>query len=146
MFENRSLFAKHFAWAQGPPGGPPPPPVTLTVRYDDADGVLMASFPPGAFGPPPPPPAPEKPAAAMTPQERERAEARRVIAQVEGGAFEYALVPRAEGIFLMGWIDDGVLLDVEQLFHEFELENGKAVRLTVRGENDMILGKATREK
>jgi hypothetical protein len=80
----------------------------------------------------------------MTPQERERAEARRLLAAIEQDAFTYLLVPRAEGIFLLGWEQDGVLLDVEPLYHEFELENGRAVRLTVRDDKDRVMGTSTR--
>src|SRR5690606_36241381 len=104
---------------------PPPPPVVLTLARGE-DGVLSAGFPPGAFGPPPGA-APEAPAAdsALSPQERERAEARRTLAALEQGAWEYMLVPRAEGVFAMGWVEGGELLEVYDFFHEFELEGGR---------------------
>jgi hypothetical protein len=120
------------------------PPAVLTVRHDES-GRLLASFPPGVFTPPGgAAPEPDPDPSSMTPQERERAEARRVLAAVEQGAFTYLLVPRAEGIFLLGWEEDGVLLDVEPLYHEFELENGRAVRLTVRDDKDRVMGTSTR--
>jgi hypothetical protein len=128
-----------------PEMGQAPPPTVLTVRHSE-DGSLLASVPPGAFGPPPDPATlVSADESKMSAQERERAEARRVIAAQQQEAFEYLLVPRARGIFLMGWIQDGLLYDVEQVYHEFEFEEGRAVRLTVRGDNDQIFATATRD-
>ena len=124
--------------------GKGPPPTVLTVKRGE-EGRLIASFPPGVFTPPAdtarPDPAAE---AAMSPQERERAEARRALAAPDSGPFEYVLVPRARGVFLMAWVENGELLDVEQLYHEFEFEGERAVRLRVRDRNDRVLGTATR--
>lgn len=131
--------------APNPETGEAPPPMVLTVRLAE-DGSLLAGFPPGAFGPPPDPTAMSADESSMSPQERERAEARRVLAAQAREGFEYLLVPRAKGIFLMGWVQDGVLLDVEKIYHEFEFENDRAVRLTVRGEDDRILGTGTRDR
>lgn len=123
-----------------------PPPTVMTIIHSDS-GVLRASFPPGAFAPPPPPvQEPSEAEAKMTPQERERAEATRKLASMQQGEFSYALVPRARGVFLMGWMDGGVLYDVEELFHEFEFEQDRPIRLTVRDDKDRVLGTAERVK
>ena len=123
-----------------------PPPTVLTISHSDS-GVLRASFPPGVFSPPPPPPQEHsEDEAKMTPQERERAEAKQKLAAMVQEEFSYALVPRARGVFLMGWLDDGVLYDVEELFHEFEFEQDRPVRLTVRDDKDRVLGTAERVK
>lgn len=127
----------------GPPGGELPPPMPLTIRLEE--GRLFASFPPGAFAPPPGPEPEPVDESAMSPQERERAHARQVLAEMEQGPFEYLLVPRARGIFMMGWFDDGVLLDVEEFYHEFEFVDGNAVSITIRGADDEIMGKGTRQ-
>lgn len=126
-----------------PESGRGPPPTVFTVRQAD-DGALYGAFPPGAFGPPPPEAEPTSDESDMTPQERERAEARRALATMESGAFEYVLVPRAEGVFLFGYVDDGELLEVEKVYHEFEFEDGHAVRLTVRSAEDTTFMTATR--
>ena len=126
--------------------GQAPPPTVLTFRQGD-DGALYGSFPPGAFGPPPsagPPAAPDPEDATLTPQERERAAAREALAAMESGAFEYVLVPRAEGIFLFGYAEDGVLLEVGEIYHEFEFDGDRAVRLTVRNPEDRVFMTATR--
>jgi hypothetical protein len=123
-----------------------PPPTVLTISHSES-GVLRASYPPGAFAPPPPPmKEPSEAEAKMTPQERERAEAKRKLAAMGQGEFSYALVPRARGVFLMGWLDDGLLYDVEEIFHEFEFEQDRPVRLTVRDDKDRVLGTAERIK
>lgn len=137
------------AWAitfsPNPETGEAPPPTTLTVRYAD-DSSLRAAFPPGAFGPPPSE-IPAVDGSDMTPQERERAEAKRALASMDSEGFEYVLVPRAPGIFLMGYVQDGLLYDVEKLYHEFELEEGRAVELKVRdGNSDQVLATATRRE
>jgi hypothetical protein len=122
------------------------PPTTLTLHYGD-DGRLHATYPP--FPAPPgvgPAALTEEQLAAMTPQERERAEARVALAQYEMGEMKYVLVPRAEGIYVMGWMEDGMLLDAGYVFHEFELEGGRAVRLTLRDDKDEIWGRAIRDK
>jgi hypothetical protein len=123
-----------------------PPPTVLTISHSRS-GVLRASFPPGAFAPPPPPAQEQsEDESKMTPQERERAEAKRKLAAMGQGDFSYALVPRARGVFLMGWLDDGVLYDVEELFHEFEFEQERPIRLTIRDDKDQVLGTAERVK
>lgn len=126
-----------------PPGGEMPPPMPLTITLND--GRLFASFPPGAFAPPPRPEPEPVDESALSPQERERAHARQVLREVEQGAFEYLLVPRAKGIFMMGWMEDGVLLDVEEFYHEFEFVDGKAVSITIRDADDQVMGKGARE-
>lgn len=125
----------------------PPPPTVLTLSRSE-DGILSAHFPPGAFGPPPPDSAAAAAAAAansaLSPQERERAEARRTLAALEQGEWDYILVPRAEGVFAMGWVENGELLEVYPFYHEFELEGGRAVRVTFRNEKDQVVGTAVR--
>jgi hypothetical protein len=129
-----------------PETGKGPPPTILTVTHTES-GMLRATFPPGAFGPPPPPKADStRSEATMSPQERERAEAKRKLAAFEQGDFSYVLVPRARGVFMMGWYDDGMLYDVEEFFHEFELENGRAVSITFRDDKDRVMATATRVK
>ncbi|CAN5809460.1 hypothetical protein BH23GEM9_BH23GEM9_37600 [soil metagenome] len=122
--------------------GEAPPPTTLTVRYDD-DGRLRATFPPGAFGPPPEA-IPEPDYSDMSPQERERAEARHTLAKMQVGGFTYLLVPRAEGIYVMGYEEDGELLEAGGIYHEFEFENGRAVSMTARNDEDRIVARGTR--
>jgi hypothetical protein len=124
-------------------GGDAPPPTLLTVEYGE-DGRLRATFPPGAFGPPPEA-IPEPDYSGMSAQDRERAEARHTLTLMEVGGFTYLLVPRAEGIYVMGYEENGVLLEAGGIFHEFELENGRAVRMTVRNDADRIVATATRE-
>lgn len=124
-------------------GGEAPPPAVLTVSHNE-DGMLLASYPPGVFAPPPPPEVDADAEADMTPQERERAEAKRKLAQVEGDGFSYVLVPRARGVFLMGWYMDGLLYDVEKFYHEFEFENDRAVRITFRADDDTVVAEGVR--
>jgi hypothetical protein len=120
-----------------------PPPMVLTVRHD-ANGSLIASFPPGAFAPPEAAAADGAAEAAMTPQERERAEARRLLAAQGAESFDMVLVPRAHGVFLLGYLQDGTLLDIEAIYHEFEFEGDRAVRLTIRDDQDRIYATGTR--
>jgi hypothetical protein len=128
-------------------GGPPsPPPMVGTISHSDT-GMLRMTYPPGAFGGPPPAPKVDAEAEAkMTPQERERAEARRKLATFEAEEFSYVLVPRSRGVFLMGWYDDGQLYDVEEWFHEFEFEGGRAVRITFRDDKDEVMATGVRVK
>lgn len=123
-----------------------PPSATATISFTD-EGRLRWTFPPGVFSPP----SSAKPAASeadakMTPQERERAEAKRKLSAFSEEEFSYVLVPRARGVFLMGWVDDGQLYDVEEFFHEFEFEGDRAVRLTLRNDKDEVRGTAVRVK
>jgi hypothetical protein len=127
-------------WEGGPPDAPPSPPAVLTITHG-AEGRLNASMSDTPGTPPPPAPADT---AAMTPQERERARARRTLAEMDAGGFDYLLVPRARGVFLFGYVDDGVLLEVSEIFHEFEIENEGAVRLVVRGPEDRVFARGTR--
>jgi hypothetical protein len=122
------------------------PPTVLTVRHADT-GSLHASFPPGAFAPPDgaAAEAPPEEDEDMTPQQRERAEARRVLAAQGTGEFGFVMVPRARGVFLLGWVQDGELLDVEEIYHEFEFDGDRAVRLTIRNAEDRVFLTATRE-
>ena len=46
--------------------------------------------------------------------------------------------------YALGWVDDGLLYDVEDIFHEFELVGGRAVSMTVRNPDDKVMGKAVR--
>ena len=128
---------------------PIPPPFVFTIGHG-ADDIVTAHIPAGAFGPPPPDSAADAAAAAaesaLPPQERERAAARRVLAGFEQGAWDYILVPRAEGVFAMGYVDDGELLEVYPFYHEFELEGGRPVRLTLRDEKDRIVGTGVRKE
>ncbi len=68
-----------------------------------------------------------------------------LAAQAREG-FEYLLVPRAKGIFR--WVGSRMACfsNVEKIYHEFEFENDRAVHLTVRGEDDRILGTGTRDR
>jgi hypothetical protein len=141
-----ALYAGDWAvtFHENPETGHTLPPTVLSVRHAE-DGSLMASFPPGSFAPPegsgPDTPVDE---AAMTPQERERAEARRLLASPPEGAFDFVLVPRARGVFLFGWVQDGELLDVEEFYHEFEFQGDRAVRLTIRDPKDRVFATAVR--
>jgi hypothetical protein len=141
-----ALYAGDWAvtFNENPETGHTLPPTVLSVRHAE-DGSLMASFPPGTFAPPegsgPDTPVDE---AAMTPQERERAEARRLLASPPEGAFDFVLVPRARGVFLFGWVQDGELLEVEEFYHEFEFEGDRAVRLTIRDPKDQVFAMAVR--
>jgi hypothetical protein len=129
-------------------GAPTPPPVPVQVRY--ADRRLILKVPPGAFGPPPesvPAAGAEAKADSGSAQDRERAEARRLVAEQERGFVEFLLVPRARGIFAFGWMEEnGELLDVEEIYHEFEFEGGRAVRYTVRNDKDQIFARAKRAR
>lgn len=142
------LYAGDWAvtFNENPETGQTLPPTVLSVRHAE-DGSLMASFPPGTFAPPEGS-QPDSPAedADLTPQERERAEARRLLASPPEGAFDFVLVPRARGVFLFGWVQDGELLDVEEFYHEFEFEGDRAVRLTIRDPEDRVFATATRSR
>ena len=149
--EEAALYAGEWAvtFAPDPESGQAPPPTVLTIRHAE-DGSLQGSFPAGAFGPPPDAAAPHGAAGQaadpdLTPQERERAQARRALAEMESGALDFVLVPRARGVFLFGWVQDGELLDVEEVFHEFEFDGDRAVRLTVRGPEDRVFATGTRD-
>lgn len=137
-----------FEQSPGMPAGPLPPPQIMTVRHDD-DGHLAMRWPPGVFGPPPDstaaaPAAPD----TLSAQERERAEARRQLADMDVDMYSIVLVPRTRGLFLLGFIENasGLLLDIERVFHEFEFEDGRAVRLTIRAEDDVLLARGTRKQ
>lgn len=120
------------------------PSTVLTIRHAD-DGSLTGYFPPLAFAPPVPGGS-ESPAAAaeLTPQERERADAQRALMEQQMGEFEFLLVPRARGVFMLGYAQDGVLLEVAQVYHEFEFEGDRAVRLVIRGPDDRVFATGTR--
>jgi hypothetical protein len=131
---------------RNPETGRTRPPTTLTIRVDE-HGLLWASYPPGVFEPPPSPAAADAvDETKLTPQERERAHARRVLAEQASGDFEYVLVPKAQGVFLMGWAEDGMLTEAYPPFHEFELENERPVRVTIRNEEDAVMAKGTRKR
>jgi hypothetical protein len=130
-------------FGENPVSGEPMPPVTLTIRHAD-DGSLVGRYPPRAF--PAPPGSSDSPAdsATMTPQERERAEARRLVVQQSNEEWEFLLVPRAQGIFMLGLVEEGLLLEVEPVYHEFEVDGERAVSLTIRGAEDQVWATATR--
>lgn len=128
---------------ENPETGQALPPTTFTIRLDE-NGSLRGSFPPGTFAPPEAPAEAPVDEADMTPQEKERAEARRALARQGGEGFDFVLVPRAAGVFLLGYVQDGVLLDVEEIFHEFEFDGDQAVRLTIRGPEDRVFATGTR--
>ena len=119
------------------------PPTVLTIRHTE-DGKLTGSYPPLPFEPP----VAGVPEAAsadanLTPQERERAEAQRALAEESMGAFDYLLVPRAHGVFMLGYAQEGVLLEVAKVYHEFEFDGDRAVRLVIRGPDDEIFATGT---
>lgn len=126
---------------------PPPMPINLS---HGADGRLYVNYPPGVFTPPAGPEEPAVDEATLSPQERERAHARRLLAEEntsaigEGSRWRVALVPKAPDIFRMAWFEYDVLLDIEAMYHEFEVENGRAVRMTMRDDKDNIIARATR--
>jgi hypothetical protein len=127
-------------------GWPDRPPNTLTITYDTVFNVLIGTFPPGLFAPPTDT-ASKPDYTGMTPQERERAEARHTLAAFEATEFSYVLVPQAEGVFLMGWMDEtGQLLEAGFLFHEFEFDGSRATSLVMRDLKDRITARGTREK
>lgn len=128
------------------PDMPPPPPQTLSLRYDTDHQHVVAEWPPELMAPPEgaaPPPA----EASASAQERERAEARRQLAETGADLFDIVLVPRDGQLFLLGFVEQpsGILLDVEHVFHEFEIENGRAVRLTIRGVDDQVFARGVRK-
>lgn len=141
--EDAALYVGEWqaAFAPDPETGAGAPPTVLTLRHTD-DGHLFAGFPEGALPGPPPVAAVED--EDMSPQERERAAARRALAEMETSAWDFLLVPRARGIFMLGFFHEGVLLDVEEFYHEFEFDGGRAVRLTVRSAEDRVFLTATR--
>lgn len=129
-----------------PPDAPMPPPMPMTIRYDEEDGHLVTEYPPGAFQPPGS--AEPPPGDTLSARERERAEARRQVADTEEEMYSIVLAPRGEGTFLLAFIENenDVLLDIEHVFHEFELENGRAVSLTIRGPNDEVFARGERRQ
>lgn len=131
------------AFVPDPKTGKTQPPFTFTVARNEK-GMLTARIPPGVFAPPPDTTvSPDE--AKLSPQERERAEAKRELAKLEQGEFRYILVPRAKGVFLMGYADDdGELLEAYEFFHEFEFENGRAVRVTMRDDKDEVQARGKR--
>ena len=130
------------------PTGPPPPPVPMQVRHAD-DGTLRYELPPGTFVPPADTSSAD-PASGLSgiaaEQARERAEARRAVQESSFAAYDLLLVPRADGVFLLGIAQDGVLLDIEHVFHEFEFDGGRAVHLTIRDDEDTILARGERAR
>lgn len=143
--EDAALYAGEWTLTlAAPPGQEAPPPVTFTVWHGD-DGSLMGRLPPD-LGPPSDEPAPA-PAdeAALSPQERERAEAHRALREQRAQHFTFMLVPFAEGIFRLGFIaPDGRLLDVENFFFEFDVEGEGPPRLDVRDREDRIVSRGER--
>lgn len=135
-------------FTMAPPGQPKPPPVTLDVWHGE-DGSLMGQFPAGAFGPPPEGPASgeeEGDEGPMTARERERAEARKALAEQSAGEFTFMLVPYAEGIFRLGFLSpEGRLLDVENFFFEFQTGGAGPARLDLRGPEDRVVATGERE-
>jgi hypothetical protein len=145
--EEAALYAGEWIVAFEPDTARPmtPPPTALTVRHLE-NGLLEAAYPPAAFGGPPP--AKEEPKvdlAKLSPQEREREEAKRKLATFEQTNIEFVLVPRAKGVFTVGWAENGELLEVYDFFHEFEFENGRAVKVILRGEDDKVFATGKRK-
>lgn len=136
----------NFVQSPGGPGAPLPPPAVMTLRYDEAGQHLVMELPPGIMAPPQPAAA-EVETDALSPIERERQEAREKLAADEEALYELVLVPRSPELFLLGFIEkDGTLLDIEQIFHEFEFEGGRAVRLTIRGPDDTLFARVERKR
>jgi hypothetical protein len=129
---------------RNPMTGETMPPTVLTIRHAE-DGSLAGNYPPLAFAPPAPE-APEPPAADMelTPQEQERADAQRALMEQQVGEFDFVLVPRAHGVFMLGFVQDGALLEVADVYHEFEFEGDNAVRMVIRGPDDVVFARGTR--
>ena len=128
------------------PTGPTPTPVPMQVRHAD-DGTLRVEWPPGALVPPADTASDDAAsglAGVAAAQARERAEARRRVQESSVSAYDLLLVPRTHGVFLLGIEQDGLLLDIERVFHEFEYDGGRAVRLTIRDDEDAILARGTR--
>jgi hypothetical protein len=88
----------------------------------------------------------EPPAAdgELTPQEQERADAQRALMEQQVGEFDFVLVPRAHGVFMLGFVQDGALLEVADVYHEFEFEGDNAVRMVIRGPDDVVFARGTR--
>ena len=62
--------------------------------------------------------------------------------------WEFTLLPRSEGVFLVGTMVNGDLAeigaDTDQTFVEFEFDRGRAVRFAVRGANDQVYVRGVR--
>src|SRR5690606_16361289 len=126
-----------------PPDVPGMPPVTLVIRTDE-DGRLETVLPPNPMAQPPA--ADARPVADMTPQERERADARRELAEYYASEpMVNVMVPRAPDVFVLGWRDGKVLLETMDVYLEFERENGRPVRMVARGIGDEIMARAVRK-
>ena len=126
-----------------PPDAPGMPPVTLVIRTDE-DGRLETVLPPNPMAQPPA--AEATPVADMTPQERERAAARRELAEYYASEpMVNIMVPRAPDVFVLGWRDGKVLLETMDVYLEFERENGRPVRMVARGVGDEIMARAVRK-
>jgi Protein of unknown function (DUF2911) len=124
----------------------PAAPVPMQLRHG-ADGKLRVEWPPRFFTPPADPSSDDEAAAASgvaAAQARERAEARRSVRESSVGAYDLLLVPRARGVFMLGIEQDGLLLDIEHVFHEFEFDDSRAVRLIIRNDEDAILARGER--
>src|SRR5690606_8211886 len=107
------------------------------IRTDD-DGRLETVLPPNPMAQPPAPEA--TPVADMTPQERERAEARLVLAEYYANEpMVNVMVPRARDVFVLGWSDGKVLLETMDVYLEFEREDGRPVRMIARDMDDQIM-------
>jgi hypothetical protein len=118
-----------------------PPAVPMEVVHTGA-GSLVTRLPPELLAPPDP--IADSAAAATTAQERERAEARAARANPAAMNWEVILVPRGRGTFLLGFTENGVLLDVENVLYEFEFEGGRAVRFTARDHLDQLVARGSR--
>lgn len=62
-----------------------------------------------------------------------------------GDDWEFVLVPRAEGIFLLGMLMDGELVEVNlDYFLEFTVENSRAVSFVGRDKDDVVFWRGER--
>lgn len=119
-----------------------PPPMPMELVHGE-NGTLISKLPPQLFMPPGTD-APED-TTSMSAQERERAAAQRAVADsAVMTMFDMILVPRTRGMFLFGFVENDLLLDVENLLWEFEFERDRAVRFTVRDDRDQLMARGRR--
>ena len=125
----------------GPDPAQLPPPAPMQLVHGE-NGTLISKLPPQIFMPPDPGAAADT--ASMSAQERERAAAQRILSDPSAHPFDVILVPRTRGMFLLGFVENGVLLDIENLLWEFEFEGNRAVRFTTRDDKDQLVAQGRR--
>jgi len=60
-------------------------------------------------------------------------------------SFDFVLIPRAEGVFLMGFMMNGELAEADSTYYmEFTFENGRPVRWVGRDNEDRIFVRGER--